>query len=110
MGGEGAGAVQCLGQLVVEHILDQRALAAAADAGHDGKRAERDLHVDVLEVVVTSAEDFNCGLRIADCGFLLWIGDRGLGIGTAINPKAKISYSTVQWLHRGKPHPPWTAL
>ena len=41
--GHGAGAVQRAGELVVEHVLDQRALAAAADAGDGGERAERNV-------------------------------------------------------------------
>ena len=40
--GEGLGAVQRAGQGVVEHVFDQRTLAAAADAGDDGERAQRD--------------------------------------------------------------------
>ncbi len=46
--GERLGPVQRAGQRGVEHVLDQRALAAAADAGDDGERAQRDLDVDVL--------------------------------------------------------------
>ena len=40
--GDGAGAVELAGELVVEHVLDERALAAAGDAGDGGERAEGD--------------------------------------------------------------------
>ena len=66
--GDGAGAVQLSGELVVEHVFDERALAAAADAGDGGERAERDCDVDVFEVVVAGAEDaeaWNGGMRDA---------------------------------------------
>ena len=43
---------------VVENVLDQRTLAAAADAGDGGERAERNADVDVLEVVVAGTDDF----------------------------------------------------
>ena len=56
--GRGLGAVQRAGQGVVEHVFGQRTLAAAAHAGDDGERAQRDGHVDVLEVVVACAADF----------------------------------------------------
>ena len=57
----------CAGELVVEHVFDQRALAAAADAGDGGERAERNCDVDVLEVVVAGAEDLEAG-QDAGCG------------------------------------------
>ena len=41
----------------VDHVVDERALARAADAGHAGQHAERNLDVDVLEVVLRRAED-----------------------------------------------------
>ena len=41
----------------VQHILDQRTLAAAAGPGDRGQCAERDLDVDIVEVVVASAND-----------------------------------------------------
>ena len=46
--GHGARAVQRPGERAVEHVLDERALAAAADAGDGGERAERNRDVDVL--------------------------------------------------------------
>ena len=55
--GDGARAVERFGELVVEDVFDERALAAAADAGDGGERAERNLDVDVLEVVVAGADD-----------------------------------------------------
>ena len=40
-----------------EDVVDERALARAADAGDADEQAERDLDVDVLEVVVPGADD-----------------------------------------------------
>ena len=40
----------------VEHVVHERALARAADAGHARQHAERDLDVDVLQVVLRRAE------------------------------------------------------
>ena len=56
--GNGARAVQRFGELVVEHVFDERALAAAADAGDGDERAEREFDVDVFEIVVARADDF----------------------------------------------------
>ena len=55
--GKGLRAVQRAGQRGEQHVLDQRALAAAADAGDHGERAQRNLHGDVLQVVVPCADD-----------------------------------------------------
>ena len=41
----------------VDDVVHERALARAADAGHAGQHAERNLDVDVLEVVLRRAED-----------------------------------------------------
>ena len=49
--------VQPLGQGLVERLDDQRALAAARDAGDAGEGAERDAGRDVLEVVRLGALD-----------------------------------------------------
>ena len=59
--GKGLGAMQRAGERCIEHVFDQRTLAAAAGSGDDGKRAQRNLHVDVLEVVVAGAADFQPG-------------------------------------------------
>ena len=59
--GKGLGTMQRAGQRRVEHVFDQRTLAAAAGAGDHGKRAQRDLDVDVLQVVVAGAADFQPG-------------------------------------------------
>ena len=53
----GAGAVQLAGEGVVQHLVDERALARAADAGDGDERAEREGDVDVLEVVLAGAAD-----------------------------------------------------
>ena len=56
--GERLGAVQRAGQGVVEHVFHQRTLAAAAGAADHGERAQGNPHVDVLEVVMPRAADF----------------------------------------------------
>ena len=66
--GRGARAVQRLGERGVEDVVDQRALAGAGDAGDGGERAERNADVDVLEVVVAGADDFEEGDRGQDTG------------------------------------------
>ena len=51
------GAVEAFLQHVVQHLLHQRGLARAADTRHHGKDVEREVHVDVLEVVAESLVD-----------------------------------------------------
>ena len=46
-----------LGQRAIKNVVDQRAFAAAADAGNDGHDAERDADIDVLQVVLARAVD-----------------------------------------------------
>src|SRR5690606_2327149 len=48
-------AVQLAGQVGVEDVVDQRGLARAGDAGDRGEHAQREGHVDVLEVVLPGA-------------------------------------------------------
>ena len=55
--GEGLRPVQRPRQGVVEHVLDQRALAAAAGTGDHGEAPQRDGGVDALQVIVPGAED-----------------------------------------------------
>src|SRR6478736_6204826 len=50
--------MQRAGKRTVQNIFDQRTFAGAADAGNCGERAEGDANVEVAEVVVASAEDF----------------------------------------------------
>src|SRR5690606_23794410 len=44
-------------QRAEEDVVDERALPRAADAGHDGERAERDVDIDALQVVEPCAFD-----------------------------------------------------
>src|SRR5688572_33314425 len=46
----------------IKHVMHQRGLAGAADAGHAGQRVERDLDIHALEVVLGRAEQPD-GLR-----------------------------------------------
>ena len=50
-------AVQLARQRAIEDLVDQRRLARAADAGDGDQHAERNLDVDVLEVVLARAFD-----------------------------------------------------
>ena len=56
--GKGLGPMERAGQGRKQHVLHQRALAAAAGAGDYGQRSQRDRHRDVLQVVVPSADNF----------------------------------------------------
>src|SRR5690606_24544623 len=52
--------------LATDHgAVDQRALARAGHAGHDDEHAERDVDVDVLEVVRLRAADLQRAFRLA---------------------------------------------
>ncbi len=50
----------------VEHVLDQRALARAADAGDDHQPLQRQLDRDVAQVVVARAFEHELGRRAVD--------------------------------------------
>src|SRR5690606_38031544 len=49
--------------------LDERALAATGHARDHHEHAERNVHVDIPEVVAIRAADFEKALRLADIGF-----------------------------------------
>ena len=72
----------------VEHVVHERRLARSADAGDDGQRVERDLDVDVLQVVLARADQRGCAAacprrRVAGTGIAssprryLAVSDRG---------------------------------
>ena len=50
-------AVQLAGERVVQHLVDQRRLAGATDPSHRQQRAERQVDIDVAEVVLPRPED-----------------------------------------------------
>ena len=52
-----ARAVDGFGERAVENVVDERAFAAAADAGDDGHDAERNADGEVLQVVFAGAGD-----------------------------------------------------
>ena len=52
-----AGAVNLRGQRAVQDVVDQRRFAAARNAGDHGEHAQRNFHVDVLQVVLARAPD-----------------------------------------------------
>ena len=63
-------AVQIAEQGLDENVVDQRALAGAADARHADERAQRNLDVDVLQVVVLAPTmRSDSGFGISDSGF-----------------------------------------
>src|SRR5690606_1473038 len=63
--GHRARAVQLLGQGVVEDVVDQRGLTRTRHARDGGEHAERELHVDAFEVVLTGALDDDPPLLVA---------------------------------------------
>ncbi len=83
--GEGAWRDAACGPASVEHVLDQRALAAAADARDDGERAQRNPHVDVLEVVVAGADGFPASRRVES-------GKWGVGSGLRV---ARLTFAAL---------------
>jgi hypothetical protein len=56
LAGQLARAVQLAGDRAVERLDQERALAAARDAGHRGEQPERNVDGDVLEIVGPRAE------------------------------------------------------
>ena len=57
-----AGAVELAGERLVEDVVDERRLPRPADASDRHQRAERDAHVDVLEVVLARVSDHEVAL------------------------------------------------
>jgi hypothetical protein len=63
--------VQAVGDRVVQRLVDQGRLARAGDTGDTAEDAERNRHVDVLEVVFARASDAQRSARFAPlCGQL----------------------------------------
>ena len=60
-----AGPVERPRQRRVQDVVDERRLAGAADAGDRGQHAERNRHVDVLQVVRARAADDELALAVA---------------------------------------------
>ncbi len=52
------------GELFIEDLVDEARFAGAGHAGHAGKGAERELDVDVAQVIFRRAEDFQ-GFSVA---------------------------------------------
>jgi hypothetical protein len=55
-------AVELAGERLVEDVVDQGALARAADAGNGDQPSERDLYVDVFQVVGAGAANDDLAL------------------------------------------------
>ena len=72
-----AGLVERLRERLVEDVVDERRLARAADAGDRGQHAERNLDVDVLQVVLARAADDELALQLPAAA------PRGVGIDRA---------------------------
>ncbi len=60
--------MQAVGDRVVQGLVDQGRLARAGDAGDAAEDAERDRHVDLLEVVFAGAADEQRAARLAALG------------------------------------------
>ena len=73
-----ARAVQAVGDRLVEHVVDERRLARAGHAGDAGQHAQRDVHVDVAQVVLARRRGSRCSRSgCAACA------------GTSIAPRAR---------------------
>ena len=75
------GAVQAVGHGLVEHLVDQRRLARAGHPGDRAERAQRDLGVHALEVVLGRALDLQVAGGTAALG-----GDRDLLLARQVLP------------------------
>src|SRR5690606_8536275 len=71
-----AGPIERARKRAIQDLVDERRLARPADAGHGDERAERELHVDVLEVVLARATHDE--RRLARLAALRGHGDRAL--------------------------------
>ena len=72
------GAVELVGQDLVEDLVDQGGLAGAADAGHRGEQAQREGGIHVQEVVLLGADDLELALLVVLAALL---GDLDLSSG-----------------------------
>ena len=61
--GAPAGAVQAVGHGLVEDVVDERGLARPGDPGDARQHPQRDVDVDVAEVVLAGAEDLDIAAR-----------------------------------------------
>ena len=61
------GAIQFIGERLIEDLIDQRTLSRTGYAGHAGKYSERELYVDVLQIVLRCAEDCQPACRFSSC-------------------------------------------
>ena len=48
-----------------KHLVDERRLAGAGDAGHDGEDAEREFDVDVAQIVLAGTPNLDDAVRLA---------------------------------------------
>ena len=87
-------AVELVGDGLVEDLVDQRGLARARHAGDRREDAERDLDVDVLEVVLGRALDLHVAARLAPLG-------RDLD-----PPRARQELARQRLRHAPRPPPP----
>ena len=61
-------AVQAVRDSLQQHVVDERRLAGARDAGDGGQRPQRDAHVDPAQVVLAGAADLDVAARRAAAG------------------------------------------
>ena len=79
--GHGPRVVDLLGQRGVEDVVDQGRLAGAGDAGHGAEDAQREAHVDVVEVVLARPVD---GQLTADGARAAYGRDRDLAAAAEV--------------------------
>ena len=53
----------------IEDVEGQRRLSRTADAGDDGQRVERNVEIEILEIVLLGAADVDAIFRLAWSGF-----------------------------------------
>jgi hypothetical protein len=81
------GAVEAVGHGLVEHLVDERGLARSGHAGDRAEDAQRDLGVDVLEVVLRGALDLHVAARAAPL-----LGDRDLDGAREVLPGERVRH------------------
>ena len=69
-------------QMLVENLVDKRALAGARNTGHTGHHTERKFYIDVLEIVFLGAPDNQPFLWLPS-----YIGNRNLTLSRQILPR-----------------------
>ncbi len=100
--GLGGGTVEPSGQGAVQDVFHQRRLARAAHARHRGEHAERDLDVDIAQVVLAGTLDAEQPLRRAPDG-----GNRNGKLAAKVAPgQAPVDRGRRALIHQAAALPP----